>query len=81
MFYVYVIKSEKDGRLYKGFTQNLEARVKGHNSGNTRSTKPFIPWQLVYYETFVNKEEALAREKFLKTGQGWDFYRFCLTVV
>ncbi len=75
MFTVYVLRSEVDGRLYKGFAKNLSIRIAQHNSGKTKSTKGYIPWQLVYSETFTTLEEALLREKFLKTGQGRDFLK------
>ena len=75
MFTVYVLRSDVDGRLYKGFTKDLSIRIAQHNSGKTKSTKGYIPWQLVYSETFTTLEEALLREKFLKTGQGRDFLK------
>jgi len=48
MYIVYVIKSKVDGRLYVGFTENLDRRIKEHNAGNTKSTKGYIPWTLVF---------------------------------
>lgn len=50
MYFVYVLKSEVDGRLYKGLTQNIENRLKEHNNGKMKSTKGYIPWVLVYHE-------------------------------
>jgi putative endonuclease len=73
MFYVYVIKSQVDGRLYKGMTQNIENRITLHNKGKTKSTKPFRPWKLLYYETFSTREQAREREKYFKTGSGREF--------
>jgi putative endonuclease len=70
MYYVYVIKSEKDGRLYVGFTENLERRISEHNDGKTKSTKGYIPWILVYKEKCKTREDARDREKFLKSGIG-----------
>ncbi|WP_435049666.1 GIY-YIG nuclease family protein [Formosa sp. S-31] len=43
MYFVYVIRSSKDGRLYKGMTQDLVRRIKEHNQGKNRSTKGFMP--------------------------------------
>lgn len=68
MYYVYVIKSEKDGNV--GFTENLERRISEHNSGKTKSTKGYIPWILVYKEIYTTREKARSREKFLKSGIG-----------
>ena len=53
MFTVYVIKSLHSGRLYVGYTENIDNRIKEHNRGKVRSTKAYIPYYLVY------KEESL----------------------
>jgi putative endonuclease len=71
--FVYILKSEKDGRLYKGHTFNLENRIDEHNSGKTKSTKGYRPWKLVYFEKFETRDEAIDREKFFKTGIGREF--------
>lgn len=70
MYYVYIIKSFKDGRLYKGFSDNVERRVKEHNSGKVSSTKAYRPWKLVYKLCFSDRQEALKVEKYLKSGSG-----------
>jgi len=70
MIYVYAIKSKKDGRIYVGMTDNLERRLKEHNTGKTKSTKGFIPWELIYKVEFANREIARVREKYLKSGFG-----------
>ena len=72
-YFVYVLKSLKDGRLYKGQTHNLEIRLQQHNSGKTKSTKGYTPWELVYFESFKTREEAVLREKYFKTGVGREF--------
>jgi len=70
-FYVYILESKKeDGELYIGYTDNLRKRLKEHNQGLNRSTKPFRPWRLIYYEACLNKEDAKRREKYFKTTQG-----------
>ncbi|MDO1501501.1 GIY-YIG nuclease family protein [Winogradskyella maritima] len=74
-FYAYVLKSECDGRLYKGHTSRLEERVVEHNAGKTKSTKGFRPWKLVYFEVFSTEKEALEREKYFKSGSGREFLR------
>ena len=66
MYYVYVIKSS-EGRLYIGYTGDLERRLAEHNEGKTRSTKG-RSWKLIYYEAFVHRADALKREKALKHG-------------
>ena len=74
-YYVYVIQSKLDGRLYKGYTKRLQERIKEHNDGKTKSTKGYRPWRLVYTEEFDNLTDALKREKFLKTGIGREFLK------
>jgi putative endonuclease len=70
MFYVYVIESQKTLDLYKGFTVDVNKRLKEHNKGVTKSTKNGIPWKLIYCEVFKNKQDAIEREKYLKSGWG-----------
>ena len=69
-YYTYVLKSEKDGKLYVGFCENLKLRFAEHQSGLVKSTKYRQPLKLVYYEACRNKMDAILREKQLKTGFG-----------
>ena len=64
MYYVYVIKDEKEN-LYYGFTQDLRRRISEHNSGNNISTQG-RRWTLVYYEAFLAKRDAQNREQQIK---------------
>ena len=66
MFYVYVIKSKKDGNLYIGSTNDLKRRMKQHNSGLGLSTKPRKPFELIYYEAYKSEKDARKRESNLK---------------
>jgi len=70
MYYVYILKSEKNGKLYKGFTCDLRRRMSEHDSGNSEFTKNNRPWKLVYYEAFLLEDDARREEKFLKSGKG-----------
>jgi putative endonuclease len=70
MYYTYVLKSKKDDNFYTGWTDDLENRVKQHNSGKVESTKNRRPFKLVYYEACMIKKKAIMREKQLKTGFG-----------
>jgi putative endonuclease len=70
MNYVYVLKSEKDGRFYVGMTQDLANRLKEHNSGRTRSTKGYQPWVIIHEEIYPDRKAARKREKYLKSGYG-----------
>lgn len=70
MYYVYLLKSKKDQKWYTGTTDNLRKRFKEHNKGNVLSTKGRGSFELIYYEACSNKDDAYAREKYLKTGMG-----------
>ncbi len=70
MYYVYILFSQKLNKRYIGSTKDLKERIKRHNSKSSKFTLKGIPWKLIYYEGFLNKEDALREEKFLKTGKG-----------
>ena len=70
MYYVYVLKSDKDRKMYVGATQDLKKRLSMHNAGKINSTKLRKPLKLVYYEAFSDKGDAFAREQWCKTGWG-----------
>jgi putative endonuclease len=70
MFYVYILRSEAIPRLYIGKTANLKKRVLEHNAGQNTSTKPYRPWELIFYEGYLKQSDANRREKYLKTTQG-----------
>ena len=78
MQYVYVLQSLKNGQLYKGCISDLKRRLREHNDGKVFSTKAHTPWQLMYYQGFVNKVDALREEKFLKSGKGRERLKFLL---
>lgn len=70
MFYVYILKSLKNGRFYTGSTNDIERRLHEHNIGQTKYTSKIWPFELVYKEVYNTKLEAIRRERFLKTGKG-----------
>ena len=74
-YFVYVIKSSKDERLYKGMTKNLQERIRQHNRGNTKSTRAYRPWTLVHKEEYPSRAEARKRELYLKSGIGREFLK------
>ena len=69
-FYAYVIFSTKHHCYYKGHCEDLRIRLEWHNAGKTKSTKPFRPWKLIYFEEFSTREEAMAQERYFKTAAG-----------
>ncbi len=71
MFHTYVLQSQKDGSKYVGFTERSPSdRLIDHNQSKVKSTKNKQPWNLIYYEGYIDKKDALSREKFLKGGSG-----------
>ena len=70
MFYVYVLRSQTDGMLYTGFTGDLRGRLAAHNAGKVESTRARAPFELIYYEACRDQNDALHRERYLKTTYG-----------
>ena len=70
MYFVYVIRSKKDELFYTGFTDNLERRLLEHNQGLQESTKNRIPFEIIYFEWCIDKQDAINRENYLKSGWG-----------
>ena len=75
MVYTYVIRSQKDKKFYTGFTRDLRKRFKEHLSGKVNATKGRGPFVLVYYEACININDAVEREKYLKTVMGKRFLK------
>tara|TARA_Y100000310_G_C20657684_1_gene802853 strand:+ start:1077 stop:1343 length:267 start_codon:yes stop_codon:yes gene_type:complete len=74
MHYVYVIENEF-GNWYIGYTTNLWRRISEHNSHKNVSTAKSEKWKIIYSEAYVEKMDAIGREKFLKSGSGWKFLK------
>ena len=70
MCYVYVLQSESDDGLYIGFSADLRWRLKEHQDGKSFATSYRGPWRLIYYEAYLEEEDALGRERYLKSGGG-----------
>jgi putative endonuclease len=75
MFYSYILKSLKDGTYYYGCTENLESRVKTHNAGKVKFTKGHLPYRLHYNEIFSSRKEAVGRERFYKSIEGYKWLK------
>jgi len=69
-YYVYVLWSDKAKEFYIGYTTEVLKRYRAHQAGRVESTKHKKPWQLVYYEAYLDKADAKGRELFLKSGSG-----------
>lgn len=70
MYYVYILFSKKDGRLYIGSAPDLKKRIEKHTKGYVRATKNRRPLSLIYYESYISQRDAKRREIFLKGGKG-----------
>ncbi len=75
MYYTYALQSIKDGQFYTGYTKNLKLRFEQHNKGLVESTKDRKPLKLIYYESCLDKDDAIRREKYLKSYLGKMFLR------
>ena len=71
MYYVYCLESQKNFKLYIGYTSDLKKRLQDHNDqiGGDFTSKNG-PWKLIYYEAYITKNDAMAQEQYYKTGFG-----------
>ena len=73
-FYVYILQSEKDpNRYYTGFTEDLDGRLKSHNSSKNTNTVKYKPWRIKTAVAFTNRQKALDFEVYLKSPSGRAF--------
>lgn len=71
MYFVYILSSKKSNKTYVGYTSKIVGkRLAEHNIGSNKWTSANKPFCLIYYESYYCKEDALHREKFLKSGIG-----------
>ena len=70
MYFTYVLKSQKDGKNYIGYSKDANSRLIQHNDGKVKSTAHRRPFDFIYYEACLNKADAMRRERYLKTYQG-----------
>jgi len=75
VYFAYVLKSKHFNYYYKGHCRDLQKRLVQHNSGMTVSIRPYIPFEIVYFEEFETLAEAINREKYFKTSRGRQFLR------
>ena len=71
MFTVYVLYSGSYGKIYVGYTSDIEQRLKSHNEIGTKGwTIKFRPWKIIHTEVFEDKQSSMRREKELKSAKG-----------
>ncbi|SDB59584.1 putative endonuclease [Flavobacteriaceae bacterium MAR_2010_188] len=77
MYYIYAMSSKSRNYIYVGLTKDCEARIKRHNGGREKTTKPYRPFELIFLENIdASLEEARRREKYWKSGVGKDRLRY-----
>jgi len=70
-----MLRSVSDDGLYIGYSANLRRRFTQHVEGGAFATSHRGPWKLIYYESYLDKADALGREKYLKSGGGRRFLK------
>jgi putative endonuclease len=65
-YYTYILYSKSINKYYTGYTSDIEKRLERHNAGWGTYSSRGIPWELVYYEKYDTKSEAIKREKEIK---------------
>ncbi|MFH1374710.1 MAG: GIY-YIG nuclease family protein, partial [bacterium] len=69
-YYTYILKSKIAERYYVGSTNDLERRINEHNTRKDHWTYRFQPWEVIHFEEFANRSEAVVKEKRLKSKYG-----------
>ena len=70
MYYVYALSSLRRNYMYVGMTSDVKRRMRAHNVGKEKTTRPYLPFRLLYIESCENRIEARKREKYWKSGTG-----------
>ncbi len=74
-YYVYILHNKEKNFIYIGYSEDLKKCFVSHNKGENKSTKPYIPLDLIHYEAYKNMKDTKRREMYLKTNKG------CTTVL
>ena len=75
MRYIYILQSLNNNRFYTGYTSDMNKRVSRHNGGGNLSTRSGRPWELVYFEKYPNKIDAMRRERQIKKYKGGSAFK------
>ena len=81
MFYTYILYSSKYDRFYVGQCEDVVLRLQRHNNKGVPSTKPYVPWQLVYYEEYSSRADASNRELEIKNKKSRKYIEFLVNGV
>ncbi len=79
MYYIYILYSKDFDKYYVGQCEDIDIRLKRHNNRGVPSTKPYIPWKLVYKEVFATRAEAATREKEIKNKKSRKYIEYLIT--
>ncbi len=74
-YFTYILKSLSHDNNYYGHCEDIEKRLIQHNKGKVRYTKGRMPWKIHYYEVFNTRSEAMKREKFFKSIDGYRYLK------
>ncbi len=79
MFYTYILYSEKFDRYYVGHCEDIEKRLSRHNNKGVPSTKPYVPWKMVYSEKYHSRSEAAVREQQIKNKKSRKYIEYLIS--
>jgi putative endonuclease len=80
VYFTYVLKSKTHNYFYRGHCKDLQKRLDQHNAGMTVSLRPYLPFEIIYFEQFETEIEAVKREKYFKTSRGREFLKKTLAL-
>lgn len=69
-YYVYILRNYSQNYIYIGYSEELKNRLTAHNAGQVKSTKSYLPLELIHYEAYRGKSDAKRRELYLKCNRG-----------
>jgi putative endonuclease len=72
---VYALKSVFRNYIYVGLSSVVKRRIRQHNEGKEKTTRPYRPFKLILLERFETRAEARRREVYLKSGSGKEFLK------
>ena len=72
-YFVYILRSQKDGSYYVGLTHDIDERLLRHNQGRTNYTRAKRPWEFLYSEEFPDRSAAIKRENEIKRRKNKDY--------
>ena len=78
MYYFYILYSQLFDRYYFGHCEDLAVRLARHTNKGVPSTKPYVPWKMVYTESFLSRAVAAKREKEIKKKKSRKYIEFLI---